>query len=411
MISAKRRSVIVSGLGLVTPLGVNVKENWDNLIKCKSGIKVWEEEKLPIARANPTIEELKRVTSGNPRAQEPRFISLALLACEEALKDSQLTQEHFDFLEKNIAVIIGCGMGSATSEVPAVALLFETPRKISPYFVPRLLPNMAAGNISIKYGFQGPILSPATACASGGHAIAEAVHLIQRGDVEVAICGGTESVLDRASIFGFGRLKALSNKCEVSASRPFDKSRDGFVMGEGAGILVLESEDHFLKRTAKKTLYAKVSGVGMSGDAYHVTSPNPNGIGAELAMKRALKDANLNKVDYINAHATSTPLGDEIEAKAISRVSPNAAVSSTKGATGHLLGAAGAVEAAFTILSLYHQTIPPTLHLSQLDPDIETLNLDFVINEPRLKQNIKSAISNSFGFGGTNVSLVFEKAN
>ena len=416
-----RRRVLVTGLGLVSPLGRNVELSWQKLINGESGIlpEFGGAEKLPIARViDVSKEDLKAVTLNNPRAQEPRFISLSLLATKEALKDSGLGDCDFDACERNVAVVIGNGMGAATSEIPIVAQFIANSmtRKVSPYFVPRLLPNMAAGNVSIVYKFNGPVLSPATACASGGHAINDATRLIERGDVDIAVCGGTESVLDDVSAIGFSRLKALSSNCSQNASRPFDVNRDGFVMGEGAGIIILEAEEHFLKRQSdRKVCYARIAGTGMSGDGYHVTSPSPSGVGAELCMKRAVKDSGFSfeSIDYINAHATSTPVGDIIEAKAIARlfqerVNKKLKVSSTKGATGHLLGAAGAVEAIFSILSCHHQIVPPTINLENLDPELP-LTLDFIVNKAEKDSNLRVTMSNSFGFGGTNVSLIFEK--
>jgi len=422
-----RRAVVVSGLGLVTPLGKTVQATWQRLLNSESGVSIWGEGlegEAPLAAARcsgVTSEDIKRVTSSNPRAQEARFIALALLAGEEALRDSGLSSKDFDALDRNVAVVIGCGMGAATSEIPQVQnqLATASSRRVSPFFVPRLLPNMAAGNVSIVNNFRGPILSPATACASGGHAILDAARLIERGEVEVAVCGGTESALDKIAAVGFSRLKALSSSTSSSASKPFDAGRDGFVMGEGAGILILESEEHFARRVAgssSKVPYARFAGGGMSGDAFHITSPSPDGIGAELCMRRSLKDASIkdvNTVGYVNAHATSTPVGDQIEADAIGRVFEKrkepVKVSSTKGATGHLLGAAGAVEAAFTVLSLHYGMIPPSLNIQQIDPQIRQDRVHVVANRAIECKDMRFAMSNSFGFGGTNVSLVFER--
>lgn len=378
------------------------------------GLKFWEEEGVNVGRCDSVPDaELKRVTKSNPRALEPRFISLALLACEEALLDSGLTEQDFDRLGRNVGVSLGSGMGSATSEIPAAVAALGQGKKLSPYFVPRLLANLAGGNVSIAHNFQGPLLCPSTACASGAHAIADALHMIQRGDVEVCVCGGTESVLDKMSIAGFHRLKALStNPDSKRASIPFDEQRDGFVMGEGAGVLVLESEEHFLRRQVggKRQPYAIVRGAGMSGDANHVTSPHPGGRGAESAMRMAMKslDGDFAQVGYCNAHATSTPMGDLIEADAIGRVfAHQVAVSSTKSSLGHLLGAAGAVEAAITALSLHHSVAPGTVGLDRPDPKLPP-HLAF----PKACSPLTAqfALTNSFGFGGTNVSLLLERA-
>lgn len=308
-------------------------------------------------------------------------------------------------------------MGAATSEIADVTETLANGKKISPYFVPRLLPNLAAGHVSMAHDLRGPILTPATACASGAHAIGDAMRLIREGIVDVAICGGTESTLDKTAIVGFARMKALTSRQDPTASRPFDVNRDGFVMSEGAAVLVLESEEFFNRRASTKQPYAEIVGVGMSGDAYHVSTPSPDGRGAEASMKRALHDciarggveASKLKVGYVNAHATSTPIGDVIEANAVSRVFPNCAISSTKGATGHLLGAAGALEAMFTILSLRDSVIPGTMNIETLDKKLQGLELDFVHGPGKPKNDLNFALSNSFGFGGTNVSLVFKK--
>jgi 3-oxoacyl-[acyl-carrier-protein] synthase II len=407
----QRRRMFVTGLGLMSPLGKGVASSWEKLTQGKTGIVPWPEEALAVGRCSEVnAADLKRICASSPRALEPRFISLALLAAEEALQDAQLSQDHLNALERNVAVVIGCGMGAATSEIP-VAIAAGSPRKVSPFFVPRLLPNMAAGNISIVFDLRGPNLAPATACASGAHAIIDAARLIERGDVEVAVCGGTESALDSAAAIGFGRLKALSSKQTSDASKPFDVDRDGFVMGEGAGVLVLESEDHFKRRQGSK-VYARYGGGGMSGDAHHITSPHPSGRGAELSMTKALRDASVRpgNIGYVNAHATSTPIGDIIEAEAIARVlDQRPMVSSTKGATGHLLGAAGAAEAIFTVLSLAKGVVPATIHLSKLDPKLPQEKIDFVVNQAREQPDMQWAMSNSFGFGGTNASIVFER--
>lgn len=419
-----RRRVLVSGVGLVTPLGKTREDTWSRVLRGDTGVEPdWDcglSQVYPVARAREaTPEALKTVVSGNPRAQEPRFIALALLATQEALADAGLGQDDFERVQRNVAVVIGSGMGAATSEVPCVvtSLASGSARRVSPFFVPRLLPNMASGNVSIAYQLCGPVLSPATACASGGNGIVDACRLIERGDVDVAICGGTESALDPSAVAGFARLKALTTTNSSQASRPFDAKRNGFVMGEGAGILVLESEEHYEQRIARGgahgSAYARICGCGMSGDGYHVTSPHPQGLGAEACMRRALKDAGVSadSISYINAHATSTPGGDVIEAQACARVFSQGkiAISSTKGATGHLLGAAGAVESAFAILACRDQVMPPTVHVQDLDPALEELRTLDLLRDCGEKAQIKYTMSNSFGFGGTNVSLVFER--
>ncbi|XP_020265333.1 3-oxoacyl-[acyl-carrier-protein] synthase, mitochondrial isoform X1 [Asparagus officinalis] len=317
-------------------------------------------------------------------------------------------------LKKHQGVSIGGGIGSISDILDASQLICEKRlRRLSPFFVPRILINMAAGHVSMKYGFKGPNHASVTACATGAHSIGDATRMIQFGDADVMVAGGTESSIDALSIAGFCRLRALStkyNSLPKVASRPFDYNRDGFVIGEGSGVMVLEELDHAMQRGAK--IYAEVRGYGMSGDAYHITKPQCDGRGAILAMTRALEQSGLhpNQVDYINAHATSTPLGDAIEANAIKSVfkdhatSGALALSSTKGATGHLLGAAGSVEAIFAVLAIHHGIAPPTLNLDKPDPVFDG---EFMPLTTSKKMPIRAALSNSFGFGGTNATLLF----
>ncbi|KZV24275.1 3-oxoacyl [Dorcoceras hygrometricum] len=398
---------------MVTPLGCGVEATWKRLIEGDSGIKAITIEDLKMNGFDREIQlhtfdqlasKIAAVvpcgTNSNEFNEEiwlnskdhrsiARFIGYALCAADEALRDANWMPNEQDEKERTHL------------------------RRLSPFFIPRILINMAAGHVSMKYGFQGPNHATVTACATGAHSIGDAARMIQFGDVDVMVAGGTESSIDALSIAGFCRSRALSTKYNTSpeeASRPFDCARDGFVIGEGSGILVLEDLEHAKKRGAK--IYAEVRGYGMSGDAYHITQPHGEGRGAVLAMSRALKQSGLspNQVDYINAHATSTPLGDAVEAKAILSLfcnhvaSGDLALSSTKGAIGHLLGAAGAVEALFSILAIHHGIAPLTLNLTKPDP---IFSGDFMPLTASKKMNIKAALSNSFGFGGTNSSLLF----
>lgn len=345
-----------------------------------------------------------------------RFIGYALCAANEALRDANWVATEQNQKERT-GVSIGGGIGSISDIVDAAQLICEKRlRRLSPYFIPRILINMAAGHVSMKYGFQGPNHAAVTACATGAHSIGDAARMILFGDADVMVAGGTEASIDALSIAGFCRLKAMStryNSSPCEASRPFDCGRDGFVIGEGCGLMVLEELDHARKRGAK--IYAELCGYGMSGDAHHITQPHNDGRGAILAMTSAIKQAGLhpNQVEYVNAHATSTPLGDVVEATAMKFVfgdhatSGALAISSTKGAIGHLLGAAGAVEAIFTALAIHSGIAPLTLNLSQPDPIFAD---GFMPLTSSKQMEIKAALSNSFGFGGTNTSLLFTKA-
>ncbi|CAL5023410.1 unnamed protein product [Urochloa decumbens] len=332
---------------------------------------------------------------------------------DEALRDANWLPSE-DEKKERTGVSIGGGIGSISDILDASQMIIENRlRRLSPYFIPKILINMASGHASMRYGFQGPNHAAVTACATGAHSIGDATRMIQFGDADVMVAGGTESSIDALSIAGFSRLRALStkyNSSPCSASRPFDCGRDGFVIGEGCGVMVLEALDHAKERGAK--IYAEIRGYGMSGDAHHITQPQHDGRGAILAMKRALDQSglNANEIDYVNAHATSTPLGDAVEVNAIKSVFGNHAasgglsLSSTKGAIGHLLGAAGSVEAIFTVLAIHHGVAPPTLNLEQPDPLFEGA---FTPLAAARKMPIRAAISNSFGFGGTNTSLLF----
>eukprot|EP00732_Lithocolla_globosa_P002199 Lithocolla_globosa_v1_NODE_1378_length_2621_cov_6.806703.p1 type:complete len:444 gc:universal NODE_1378_length_2621_cov_6.806703:1096-2427(+) len=415
------RRVVVTGLGLVTPLGVGVEETWKKLIEGNSAIQstcsLPGMDVLPCTVAglvSSTFAEHSKSTSTVPMATR-----YALVAAQEALNDANWnpTEEDFD-ARLRTGVCIGSGIGSMSDTTAATLALQKSYRKVSPFFVPKILVNMASGHVSITHGFHGPLHSVSTACATGAHALGDAARFIQYGDADVMVAGATEASIDLLSMTGFCRLRALStgfNKTPELASRPFDKDRDGFVMGEGAGVVVLEEYEHAKRRNAR--IYAELAGYGLSGDAHHITAPREDGLGATLAMQRAMKHAKIATTDvgYVNAHATSTPIGDLAENRAIKKVfsiengknESTLAVSSTKGATGHLLGAAGSVEAIFTILAVTKGQLPPTCNLEQVE-DENVFNLNYV---PKItqKRNLKAALSNSFGFGGTNVTLAFLK--
>ncbi|KAG4976822.1 3-oxoacyl-[acyl-carrier-protein] synthase, mitochondrial [Glycine max] len=434
------RRVVVTGLGMVTPLGCGVDTTWKRLVGGECGVRALSLEDLKMNAFDretqlSTFDQLtSKVAAVVPTGTDPgefdhqiwlnskdhrsiaRFIAYALCAADEALKDSNwFPIEQQD--KERTGVSIGGGTGSVSDILDSAQLICEKRlRRLSPFFIPRILINMASGHVSMKYGFQGPNHAAVTACATGSHSIGDAMRMIQFGDADVMVAGGTESSIDALSIAGFCRSRALTTKYNSSpreASRPFDSGRDGFVIGEGSGVLVLEEFEHAKNRGAK--IYAEVRGYGMSGDAYHITQPPSDGRGAILAMTRALRQSGFHpsEVDYINAHATSTPLGkssDAIEANAIKtmfsdRASSSAlALSSTKGAIGHLLGAAGAVEAIFAVLAIRHGIAPLTLNLTKPDPVFGDSFMPLSASE---EMPIRVAISNSFGFGGTNASLLF----
>jgi len=428
--SADRR-VVVTGLGLLSPLGLSVEESWAALLAGRSGVRRLRAEDFPEGQGEMAADMPSQVVACIDRAryrhqleaeglQDLRrvapFTSYALAAAAEALADADwmpLPQS----ARETTGVAIGSGM-SGTADVLEAGNLMEAGRlrRVSPFFVPRILPNMAGGAVSIQYGLHGPNHAASTACASGAHGIGDAFQLVRRGAADVMLAGGTEAAVDAVAMGGFSRLKALStgyNDNPAAASRPFDAGRDGFVLGEGAAVLVLEELEH--ARARGVPMYAEVRGYGLSGDAHHITSPHPMGIGATLAMRRALEQSGVppEAVCYVNAHATSTPVGDDIEQRAIASVfgaraeaaDGGLAVSSTKGATGHLLGAAGAAEAVFTILALHHRVAPPTLNLDNPSP---ALLGNLVPREAQpLPDGPRAVLSNSFGFGGTNAALLF----
>ena len=414
------RRVVVTGMGMVTPLGDGVDTNWTRLLASESGIRAIQSfdttdlatkiaGEMPMGdKANGHFNADLYVLPKDQRKLD-KFLLFAIAAAQQAVEDSGWMPQDDEGRERT-GVLIGSGIGGLdTIYETSVTLLQRGPRRVSPFFVTAALINLASGQVSIKYGFKGPNHSVVTACATGAHAIGDAARLIILGDAEVMVAGGAESAVCRLGIAGFNACRALAtafNDTPTKASRPWDKNRDGFVMGEGAGCVVLEEYEHAKKRGAK--IYAEVIGYGLSGDAHHITAPAENGDGAFRAMKAALKRANVgtDQIDYINAHGTST-MADTIELGAVKRAFGQdvykLSMSSTKSATGHLLGAAGAIEAIYAIKSMNDQIVPPTLNLD--DPD-EGCDIDLVPHTAK-KRQVRYALSNSFGFGGTNASLVF----
>jgi 3-oxoacyl-[acyl-carrier-protein] synthase II len=418
------RRVVVTGLGLVTPLGVGVEDNWRRLIAGESGIRAiqgFDVSDLPskIAGQVPRGETSAGLFNADdwvaPKDQRKidTFILYALAAAVQAVEDSGWKPQDEEGQERT-GVMIGSGIGGLPGITDGAITLHEKgPRRISPFFIPSSLINLASGHVSIRYGFKGPNHSVVTACATGAHALGDAARIIALEDADVMVAGGAESAMNRLGIAGFAAARALStgfNDTPERASRPWDKDRDGFVMGEGAGIVVLEELEHAKRRGAK--IYGEIVGYGMSGDAYHVTAPSEDGNGGFRAMRNALRRAQLptEAIDYVNAHGTSTPLGDEIELGAVKRLFGGHAyelsMSSTKSAIGHLLGAAGSVEAIFSILAIRDQVAPPTLNLENPSPSCD---IDLVARRAK-ERRIRYAMSNSFGFGGTNASLIFAPA-
>ena len=416
MAATEQRRVVVTGLGLVTPLGIGLEKNWQALVAGESGIR-------KIDRF-PNIDAFaSRIAGQVPdfRAEdfiEPKEIKKMDLFIQYSVAAASMAMEHSGFKidpedAENVGVIIGVGLcGIDTIEATERAYLDGGPRKISPFFIPKVISNLAPGQIAIRHGAKGVNWTPTSACASGTHAIGEAFHLIRRGLQDAVIAGGAESAITPLGVGGFSAMKALSthNDEPERASRPFDRERDGFIIAEGSGVLILEERDRALKRGAK--IYAEVIGYGANGDAHHMTAPAPEGEGAARCMRLSLKDAGIapTEVDYINAHGTSTEYNDANETQAIKKVfgehAFKLAVSSTKSMTGHLLGAAGAVEGVFSVLALRHGIIPPTINYENPDPDCD---LDYVPNQAR-RADIRVVLSNSFGFGGTNACVIFRRA-
>jgi 3-oxoacyl-[acyl-carrier-protein] synthase II len=408
------RRVVVTGIGVISALGTGVEKNWNALLQGKSGvdrITRFDASELPTQIAGEVKDfNAEEFIDKKEIKKMDLFIQYALAAAEMAMQDSALVINEEN--AERVGVLVGSGLGGLpTIEKYHDALAEGGYKKVSPFFIPMLIINLAPGQISIRYGAKGPNFSVVSACAAGTHAIGEAYHVIRRGDADAMITGGAESTITPLSIAGFNAMKALSTRNDdpQGASRPFDKDRDGFVMGEGAGILVLEEYEAAKARGAK--IYAEVVGYGLSGDAYHLTAPAPEGEGAARCMKMALKSARLNpeEVDYINAHGTSTPFNDYYETLAIKSAlgahSRKVMVSSTKGMTGHALGAAGGIEAVFSLLAMERGVVPPTINYQTPDPDCD---LDYVPNAARQAQ-VNVALSNSLGFGGTNATIIFKK--
>jgi 3-oxoacyl-[acyl-carrier-protein] synthase II len=409
-----RRRVVVTGLGLISPVGNTVADGWANLVAGKSGIA--EITKFDTTNFSTRFAgEVKgfKVEDYMP-AKEARhmdtFIHYGIAAGVQAMKDSGL--EITDENSERVGVVVGSGIGGLPMiEATQTELLNRGPRRVSPFFVPASIINMISGHLSIRFGLKGPNLAIVTACTTGLHCIGEGSRLIEYGDADVMICGGSEATVSPLGIGGFAAARALSQRNDdpATASRPWDKDRDGFVLGEGAGVMVLEEYEHAKARGAK--IYAEVSGYGMSGDAYHMTAPPEDGDGARRSMRNALKNAQVNadEVHYLNAHGTSTQLGDLAETIGIKNAfgdhSKKIVVNSTKSMTGHLLGGAGGLESVFTVLALHHQISPPTINIFNQDP---ACDLDYCANEAR-EMKIDVALKNSFGFGGTNGTLVFKK--
>ncbi len=411
----ERRRVVVTGLGVLTSIGIGVDEFWDGLLQGRNGAGL-------ITRFDTTNFDTKfafEVKNFNPDNYVDRkaakrmdlFALYALATAEMAIKDSQLDLEKIN--RENFGVIFGSGIGGMTTLEQQHWAYFESksPRKLSPFFVTMMISDIAAGQISIRYGLKGPNYATTSACATSSHAIADAFMLIQRGSADIMICGGSEASITEMAIGGFNAMRALStwNDRYLEACRPFDKDRSGFVMGEGAGTIILEEYHHAMDRGAN--IYAELAGIGLTADAYHITAPAPNGEGAYRSMKEAMRDSGVipEDVDHINAHGTSTPYNDVNETNAIKSAFGDHAyklvINSTKSMTGHLLGAAGGVEAVATVLSMVNDKVPPTINLTNPDPEC---NLNYSANK-LTEKSINCAISNTFGFGGHNASLLFKK--
>jgi len=421
------RRVVVTGLGMLTPLGNGVDVNWKRLISGQSGIRKisgFDVSDISCKIAGQIPQKIDDPEAGldidqwiEPRDQKriDRFIAYGIISAMQAVEDSGWKPKN-DEEKHRTGVILGSGIGGLETIAKTTEIMISKgPRKVSPFFIPSALINLLSGQVSIKYGFKGPNHSVVTACSTGAHAIGDASRIIRYGDADVMVAGGAEAACCRIGMAGFAAARALStsfNDNPSVSSRPWDQARDGFVMGEGSGVLVLEERQHAIARGAN--IYAEIKGYGMSGDAYHITAPAETGDGGFRAMQAAVRDANLSSsdLDYINAHGTSTPLGDMIELRAIGKLLQhnidNTSISSTKSATGHLLGAAGAIEAIYSILSIVNQIVPPTNNL--LNPDNETSGFDLVPIHAK-KRSVKNVLSNSFGFGGTNASLLIGSAD
>lgn len=410
-----KRRVVITGLGTLSPVGIGVAENWRNIVAGRGGItRITRFDATgyatSIAGEVKGFDPAQFGISEKEARRMDRFIQLGMAAAIEAIRDSGLTVTEEN--AERIGVHMGAGIGGISTIEETTRLVAQRgPRRVSPFYIPMAIINMISGDLSVMYGLKGPNLAMVTACATATHGIGDAARLIEYGDADVMIAGGAEAGITPTAVAGFTNAKALSgrNDSPETASRPWDKDRDGFVLGEGAGVVVLEEYEFAKKRGAR--IYCELIGFGMSGDAYHMTSPPEDGEGAARCMRNALRNAGVNpdQVQYVNAHGTSTPLGDRAETMAVKTAFGHAAkkiaVSSTKSMTGHLLGAAGGIEAVYTALAIHHQIAPPTINLLTPDPDCD---LDYVPNVAR-DLRIDTAISNSFGFGGTNGTLVFRR--
>ncbi len=413
------KRVVITGMGIVSPVGTGIEYAWKNIVNGVSGVRKIDTfdasdltsqiAGLPIIGTEPGQYNPDAIVDAREQRKMDKSIVYGMVAADEAIRDAGLID--YDGDKNRMGVSIGAGIGGLNTIYDnCVELYANGPRHISPFFIPKVIINMTAGHVSIKYGLKGPNISVVTACASAAHSIGEAVRLIQHGDADVMVAGGAEGAVGKIGVAGFCAMKALStrNDAPEKASRPWDKDRDGFVMAEGAGILVLEEYEHAVARGA--TIYAEVAGYGLSGDAYHITAPAPGGEGGMRAMQAALKDAGMQPgdVDYINAHGTSTGLGDLGELSAVQTLfaGTNVSMSSTKSMTGHLLGAAGGVEAIFCVMAIRDGIVPPTINLE--NPEDAVGDFDLVPNVAK-QRPVNVALSNSFGFGGTNASLIIKR--
>ena len=405
-----KNRVVVTGMGVISPIGNNLTDFWESLKIGKNGISnisYFDTEKFDVKIAGECNLDLDLHFNRKELNKLDRFSIYAIVAANQAIEQSCLLESNID--KDRVGVIVGSGIGGIATFEKQYKKLLKSPRFVSPFFIPSMISDIAPGHISIKYGFRGPNYSVVSACATSNHAFGDAFKMIQSGLADVIIAGGCEAAITEMSIAGFSNMKALSKNNDINtASRPFDKKRDGFVMGEGAGILVLESYEHATKR--KANILAEIAGYGASGDAFHITSPDPEGKGAKLAILNALKDAKIKEDDiqYINAHGTSTPYNDKVESKVIKEVFKNnyknIFVNSTKSMTGHLLGAAGGIEAVATILSMKNNFLHPTINYTNPDPDC---TLNYIPNKG-ISAKVNYALSNNFGFGGHNSVIVFK---
>lgn len=411
------RRVVVTGLGALTPIGLTVDEFWEGMMEGRSGARTitsfdTEGLRVDFACQLKDFDAEDHLGRKQVRRMDP-FCQYGVIAADAAVDDAGLDAESMSQEEKDrTGVVYGSGIGGMQTFREQAEFFAETgERKVSPFFIPMLIPDIVSGHIAMQHGFRGPNHAVVSACATGNHNIGDAYRMIREGDMDMAVCGGTDACVTKLGVAGFASMRALSTRTDdpEHASRPFDAKRDGFVMGEGAGALIVEDLEHARARGAD--IYAEVLGVGMSADAHHLTAPDPEGGGVQLALNRVLENAGLDPadVDYINAHGTSTPLGDEAETKALKQVFGDHAydmnVSSTKSMTGHLLGAAGAVEAIASILAVRNDVVPPTINFEEEDPDCD---LNYTFNEPQ-ERDVRVALSNAFGFGGHNTSVAFRR--